>query len=267
MATNGKLPNAPLAYVLAQIQFEPILELKSFVPKIQSALRADFPRFQELAQQAFAFGANGVMQQAASLRWEFLSASKGIGAIVLSDSLVLHATEYEDYDHFEECILKVASTFGEIVPHLLIKRIGLRYVDFLKPRENDQLDDYVVASMGRHFDLGVAYASYQSGTRIIFEMLEGKLVIQFARGIGTPDLPPDLLPLVLEPSDIMRRAHPMNREGGVLDWDRFVEANVPFTKEQLKKRFSLMHDDISKAFQSLTTDHARTVWNEVSKKS
>ncbi len=52
-AALGRLPNAPLAYVLAQVRFEPFLEIEKHIPALQTSLRDPYPRFRQLEQVGF----------------------------------------------------------------------------------------------------------------------------------------------------------------------------------------------------------------------
>jgi uncharacterized protein (TIGR04255 family) len=259
----GTLPNAPLAYVLAQVRFQPILEMHKAVPAIQTALRKRYPRFREIKIAGFELGPTGPRVLEPAPRWEFVSESSRQGVILQSNSLVLHATEYSTYQNFGADLATVVKILENQVEGILVDRLGLRYVDLIVPRPGESLDGYVVQSLAATPDPGIEFARHSGVTVADYTINDGgRLVIRFTRGKGVPPLPPDLQPLDLDPSDIMRRSDIGNVDCALLDTDRFHETTVPFVADDLCRRFHVLHEHISSAFKSLSTAYAREVWSQ-----
>ena len=87
----GRLSNAPLAYVLAQVRLLPVLDLDKHIPAIHSALRSTYPRYQAISQPYIQINNEHVVdisQQAT--RYEFASAENTEGLILHSTSIVFH---------------------------------------------------------------------------------------------------------------------------------------------------------------------------------
>lgn len=58
-----KLSNAPVYYTVAQVQFNPVLDLDSYVPAIQAKMRdAHFPDFKKEVFQRLDFPVLGMQQ-------------------------------------------------------------------------------------------------------------------------------------------------------------------------------------------------------------
>ena len=257
----GRLPNAPLAYVLAQVRFQPILEMDKSVPSIQTALRLKYPRYREVKVAGIEIGPNGARMLDAATRWEFTSASSRQGVILQTNSLVLHATEYSTYAAFSDSFHDVLKIVGDLVPGILVDRLGLRYIDFIMPSPGQNPDQFVVSSLGCRPDPGVPFESHSGVTTADYELADGHLIIRFTRGRGLPPLPPDLQPLSLAASDVMERKDADSVDTAILDTDRFIEISVPYDATNLLQRFESMHDHISRAFKAITTAHAVRTWS------
>lgn len=258
----GRLPNAPLAYVLAQVRFQPILEIEKSIPSIQSALRDRYPRFNQVAQTLIEIGPQGPsMQTLAAARWEFGSPTNKQGIILQTNSLVYHVTEYSNYEEFGQEFLIVMKEISAHVPHIFVDRLGLRYIDFIIPAQGKRPEDYVTDRLRCDPNPGIEYLGHTGITMAEYTLSEGKLAVRYARGTGKPGLPQDLATLSLEPSNVMLKEPPTGTETAILDTDRIVDLNMSFDSDTLIKRFDGMHNDLSKAFKTLTTEPALAAWS------
>lgn len=259
----GRLPNAPLAYVLAQVRFQLILEIEKFVPELQSALRKGYPRFRTADQAAIQIGPQGLNVQSLGIgRWEFGSPSNHHEVILQNNSLIYHATDYSTYEEFGQQLFNVMVSVGEQIPDMFVERLGLRYIDFIIPKEPDERPEaYVTDQIHCNPYPGVSCSQHTGITMAEYKLDEGVLGVRYSRGMGNPGLPQDLGPLSLEPSDVMKRVVLISQETGVLDTDRIVDLDASYNPEMLSACFSQMHEDVSKAFKALTTEHAIAVWS------
>src|SRR6266571_5727337 len=202
--TLGVLPNAPLAYVVAQIVIDQIMDMDKRVGDVQAALRDRYPRFDALQGLSILVGPSGQPQpqmMTAASRWQFADDAKRHGVVLQQNSIGLHATDYSTHDEFSGRLEVILKAMESIIPSMFIKRLGLRYIDVIVPRPGENLNNYV--REGIRCDPGkIPYMkSYLGLTTIDCEMEAGHLLIKYyiARGAGeeTPILPPDLAPLFL----------------------------------------------------------------------
>lgn len=269
-AALGGLPNAPLAYVLAQVRFEPFLEIEKCIPALQTSLRERYPRFLRTEQVVFQVlpqpeGQPPRMQPASLLRWELGAASNHASVIVQQDSLVLRATEYETYASFGQRWRDVMRRVGEQIPNLFNNRIGLRYINFIVPNPGETPEPYMAERLRCDPEPGLAYQKHRGLTVAEYHLVRGSLAVRYSRLTGQPILPPDLESpgsLALEPSAIMQRAVSADQPTAVLDIDRFMPLSMAYGADVLGDLFEGLHQDIQAAFKALTTEHARAVWQE-----
>lgn len=269
-AALGQWPNAPLAYVLAQVRFEPFLEIEKHIPALQSSLRDQYPRHLRTEQVVFQVlpqpeSQPPRVQPASLLRWEFVSASSHASVIVQQDSVVLRATEYETYMTFGQRWQAVMHRVGEHIPNLFTNRIGLRYIDFILPNPGETPEAYMAERLRCDPEPGLPYQTHRGLTAAEYQLEQGLLAVRYSRLTGQPVLPPDLESpgsLALEPSAIMQRAVRVDQPTAVLDIDRSMPLSRAYDANMLGNLFAQMHEDIQVAFKTLTTDHARAMWSE-----
>lgn len=260
----GQLPNAPLAYVLGAVKFEPQLALEKHIPALQERLQSKFPRFRPVNEAVIqlSIGDSPLSQSPQRVRFEFASADNRRGIILNLETLVFHATAYTTYNDFGARLSEVLTDVGAELKHLFVRRIGLRYIDTLIPEEGETPDDYVSSDLRCLPKLSLPLRA-RSGLAISeFQMEKGALVVRYAAGPGRLGLPPDLQPLPLTESAVMQRPIPENVMSGLLDFDRFMPQEALFNAVQIRRWFDELHDDLSIAFRELTTEHAKRVWQQ-----
>jgi len=271
-AALGRLPNAPLAYVLAQVRFEPFLEIEKQIPALQGVLRERYPRFRRFERAGFDIvwddeTPSPCVQPALSRHWELATATNHEGVVVQQDSLIFHATAYEDHEQFGQAWRWVMQRAGEHLPNLFVNRIGLRYINLILPSAGEIPAAYVVDRLRCDPDPRIPYRSHRGLTAAEYQLGEGRgdLAVRYSRGMGPPTLPPDLTGLSLHPSESMQRALTVDAQQptAVLDIDRFMTLGVVYAADPLAELFRPMHEEISAVFKALTTDHAHTVWKGV----
>jgi uncharacterized protein (TIGR04255 family) len=112
-----RLGGSPLAFVLAQVRFSPILEMGEYVAPIQKALRDQtFTRFKEEQVQEIVLGPEPLAKPVRNVRWIFGSSDQR-SAVVLSNNFVLYETGA--YDVFDSFFTTLASVLRAVrTPHM-----------------------------------------------------------------------------------------------------------------------------------------------------
>lgn len=252
----GQMGNAPLAYVLVQAIFHPILDMQSYIPKIQAELAERYPRY----SASTVLGLNEAAQLQHQQNWDFVSLDKKTGVRLSTNQIVIHATHYTCYEDFAHEIQWALSAVTKHVSHAILDRLGMRYVDFILPAKEENPDAFVVegirvtpkVDMPGTLSLGVAFMEYQ--------LADGGIQIRYVRGKGQPMLPAELAPLALEPSKIMQANVSPEKETGILDFDRFLLADQPLDVETTMAVLKRMNADLSLAFKTISTPYALEEW-------
>ncbi len=264
----GQLPNAPLAYVLGVIDFDPRPDTEKHIAALRESLLADYPRYQLPSEVRIELeGGIPNSQNRSTLRHEFSSADNRLGIILTDRKLAFHATAYTKYEAFIERLTNSFMLISDELKHLFMRRIGLRYIDAIIPDEEKSPDDYVTPGLRNAPKLSLEY-SMNAGVSISeFRLERGTFVIRYATGPGRIRLPPDLDSLSLAKPSILQRNIDDHQRTGILDFDRFMSLEEPFDLASIKRYMDLLHNDHSVAFREITTATAKNAWSLPTKDS
>jgi len=254
------LPRSPLIFVLAQVQFPPLLAMKDRVPALQESLRKI--GYLKLNHREVTFTNqnpqnNGVSKESFS-QWEFIDRANRNSVLVDPRFVNLQSTEYVDFDSFTLKWQEVLEMFNQHVEPGMVSRLGLRYVDLILPSEGKAVDGYVAEGLrGFHVTKGEDRQAYffesviNTGEKQLFihRYAEAK------HGIG---FPPDLLPLNLTPPYPVVRNSPF----GLLDMDHMLTMEQDFDVSDLMKRFWKLHQHHEEAFRASVKPDALYEWEQ-----
>ncbi len=257
----GRLTNAPVVYVLAQVRFSAITKLgEKYIPNIQERLRQNYPRFQHTQPQeaAVPMAAGGpFVQVVTSPRWDFSDRANRSGFVVLEDAITYHTTDYTTFEEFLEKLRLGLIQIHEELRIALTSRVGIRYIDLISPDEGEQLRQYVTESL-LGFPLGkISPNPGQQQTIARIKTTEGVLTLRFRQDQSSAILPPDLADHTLTPC----RTHPDGRPKAILDTDHYSQVDTEFNVEDVTSRLNRLHDISSEAFKTIVTDYAWNKWH------
>ena len=263
MGTRMRL--APVYFTLAQVRFNPILALDNYVSDLQNKLRLQgFPDVQKAMLATYNFNIGNPdetrspqvpVSQAA--RYIFSNMDKTEGFILDHGSLAFQTTNYDVFESFSSKLLTGMKIVHEAVKLSYTDRIGLRYLDAIYPKADEQLSKYLTESVLGIYNRieGQLIHSFQE-TR----MRDGAIVV-IARTViqdGGIGFPPDLLPttglLVAE------RFRKLTGPHAILDTDGAHEQRDPFDLSQMEDCLSIVHSAVIEAFNATITDQARQSW-------
>ena len=118
-----KLSNAPVYYTVAQVQFNPVLGLDSYVPAIQAKMRdAHFPDFKKEVFQRLDFPVLG-MQQGQMLpptittqaRYVFGDIAGQTAFLLEANALTLQTTSYDTFETFSKYLIAALGVLHSVL--------------------------------------------------------------------------------------------------------------------------------------------------------
>jgi uncharacterized protein (TIGR04255 family) len=254
------LGKSPLILVLAQVRFSPLMAMRDYIARIQDQLRiAGYPlnasvEFQEvtLAQKSVA-----ASQRA---HWEFLSKDSTISVIVSEGFVVVQTSSYNCFEDFLEKVTHVVSLVSRTVGGLLVQRVGLRYVDLIRPKACETWEMYVREGLrgfgSPHFSDGTALHLHQIVTRTT----SGAMIVRLLQNREMAILPPDLA----TPTLAFPQIEPPTQGEllTIVDIDHFQECPPEdFSPEVLARMAWPLKTASYEVFRdSLVTEHAIEAW-------
>lgn len=260
----GRWPNAPLAYLIAEIKFQRVQDFEVQLPALAEQLADRYPL--EESSSTLEIGVAGSPPSMEVLR-DFKNFSSTMGVRLTRGSLALHCTDYAGSSSFQsEWFLLLNLVAGLLKPRVLL-RSSLRCVDLLVPQGDELPDHYLVPSLRPWCD---------EGSKVLGDFEQGNTVSRFkyqdfsttvlilARIKGQFVLPPTLAAMSLAFSPVQTKALQFHQSTGrpfaIMDTDVAHEAARPFDLESLKAQFKQIHQLASASFRAATTVEAQQLW-------
>jgi len=171
----------PLAEVVCQLRFPPILSIDAGVPALfQERIRGEFPEFSEMAELHVEVPTpfkttlppelvQQFVQSAAAKNYTFSSDDGAWRANLTRTFVALTTTKYERWEQFKDRLQIPLSAVVDVYAPAYFTRIGLRYVDVIRRSAlemsdtdwSDLLQPYIVGILGAP-GVGNSVANFES---------------------------------------------------------------------------------------------------------
>ncbi len=250
----------PLVYVVAQVRFSAIESMPKYIPDIQDVFRKEYPRFVKSEIRNLRLNPTGPPEMSVSPRFEFQNKERTCGIVVQSDSVAVHVSRYSSFDIFCSALEYGLNTVHTVVALGLVERIGLRYVDVVRPSKGEALSQYVHAGFLGFNDADVGVRSSKRMSVYQGETEAGTLLFRLVQRDDRGFLPPDI-----EPSPL-NHDEPEVQQGELvtlLDTDHFQDLTkepFDFSTEAVMQRLWRLHDNTDLVFRAAVTPFALNAW-------
>jgi uncharacterized protein (TIGR04255 family) len=246
-----------LVLVLAQVRFSAVLAIDKYVPSFQERLRVEgFPRFQQEQVRSIELALGNVTQREMT-RWHFRDRNASSAVTLTTEFLALQTNRYESFDKFLKMTRLATDAFVRDARPSLVERVGLRYVNLIRPNEGEGFTKYLRPGLLglREEDLGIEPQIHR------FEMVGrtptgSLLVTRLAVSQDGTFLPPDLSDNPLDYAIDL----PAEEVVAVLDIDHFDISPFDFDPSAIEERLWGLHDQIDLVFRSAVTEDALRSW-------
>lgn len=262
-----RLKSAPLVHVLAQVVFSPILSLERSLPELQERLAPEYPRFRESSVTTIPLTGGAATAVPISVaQWEFADRAQRTGIVLSKNSVVLQTTAYSSREAFFTRLYAILNTIRDFASSApLVERIGLRYVDLVRPVGDEPYRTYVhMGLLGFPFRDSPHLHARSLGflTQSVAKTNSGMLAIRSGTLPPGALLPPDLNPGMLQPA---LQPMPSERPGLAVDFDHFTvfDGTTPamdFDPEAILAHARLLHATLREAFDTIITPEALKRW-------
>lgn len=228
--------------------------MEKYVGGIQEALREQFPRFRRGLIQEVRLGLE-TPKAILSERYEFQNRDATVGIIVAPDFVTVHTSSYQTYEVMEETLRIALDAVHDTVRIGLSERIGLRYVDLIRPAQGESLRDYLNPQLLGFDAEGLGAPSGLNRLEFLGSTSLGTLIARCTQQSGQ-FLPPDLWPSSLShkidvsPTDILT----------LLDFDHYTQRSMDFELSAVLDTLGGLHDTLDGTFRSSVTERALDRW-------
>lgn len=245
------LLSAPLARVIAQARFAPILAIRNpdKVASFQEAIRATYPILQEERFQQIAIGPLGLPPAREEVIWRFgdREMQPQWRVSLSADFVALETSAYASRAHFLSRFERVVQALEQSFKPAQCQRLGVRYIDRM---EGDAVSR--IAELIRPKILGIALPNQEPplslGAAVLHLMTEAAIAAQEGRITARWGSMPENAtydPNALEPID---------EPSWILDLDMFTTAPVAFQSEVLASTAKAFAERIYAVFREMVTD-------------
>lgn len=262
---GNKMSNAPVYFTVAQVKFNPVLNLESYLPTIQEKMRkTHFPDFkrQTIQQLIIPFSAPSEGGQPPTpsftpmARCIFGNVDRTTEFVLEHNALALQTTSYDTSDIFFRMMLEGLGNIHDVLSLEFTERIGLRYFDAVMPSTNENLSQYLtpeVLGISEKLDGKLAHSYSETVTMATSCQLVSRVIVQDGR-VG---LPPEIMPFAPQ---INRRFTGPEGRHATIDTDAFCEQREAFSLDKLHSKFVELHTEIEKSFEATVTSFALNAW-------
>lgn len=222
-----KLGRAPIAYVVAQVQFPAIMRIRddSFIVEFQDRIRKVYPFVERVEAVSITLPGNTPEASGTEVHWNFSSIDKEWRIVLTAISVSLETKNYHGHADFIERFGFILNALVDTIQPTVMTRIGYRYVNRLQ--DPDDLSN--IQSLVRENLVGLADAQIrdnvvQSIAQSHCLTKEGTLIVHWG-----------ILPANTAISDLMNR---LSTSSWILDVDAYTQpeqAEVFEVKSALKE--------------------------------
>lgn len=134
----------PLALAICQVRFPVMLNVSNpgTVAAFQAAIQNDYPIGTSVTQLGVAFSLQagqiaGMQNQTPTVLWRFADANDDWTVVLSQEFISLETRSYESFEDFEARLRRVLDALADSVRPKHYTRIGLRYINELRPGHQD----------------------------------------------------------------------------------------------------------------------------------
>lgn len=259
------LSKQPLVLVLGQVRFSPIRRMDRYVADIQEEFRRhDFPielpgKVQEVT---FGLSAKVPVQVAEQQRWEYRTRDEKWCILVTQNSVLVQTTAYDRFENFGTKLELAVRTVLETTEHDelgVIERVGLRYVDVIRPRPSADFRSYL--RPGFH---GVSDEVFQGGAQLHMQATgrtgvgdgRGVMIVRIIQNDQGILVPPDLVaagpqPIRDQPGDMVT----------LIDMEHYMDGRFEPDIDWMMEKAYRLHDHLVETFHdNVVTEQAIEEW-------
>ncbi len=259
---GSRLTKAPVCYTLAQMRFNPVLEMNSILASLQDAFRElGFPDYAATTVKTLDVSRthDSVDLRNQEVRRLVFKNRRQSASLSLGPSALTY--ELTDYPVFADFLAMFLKALDIVDHHRKIEysdRLGIRMLDAIQPQKHETLHSYISPqAIGLDALIDSALNHQQTYTESCFTNGTNVLVVKTMRVHHGIVMPPDLTPLRLKFSE---RFTEHEGETLMLDCDSFREERADFSSEMTKAELTELKSALSSSFKALVTPHALKIW-------
>ena len=209
--------------------------------------------------------------------WVLLNSDRTASLHILSDKIVLKVTDYSTFENFsallENCINACTKSIA-LLSDSPLKRVGVRYIDLLIPKGNDEINDYINSDWHApkdFFEESTKRKLIINKITQIYQEEDMKVKVESTQllpehGANISVIPEDLsdeenVALKLKFSPWIEESMSRRKSYTLLDVDAYVDKGLGKFDIRLCEHVSVLRSLIRSSFESYITSKAESTWS------
>ena len=243
---------------LAQVRISHVAKMGDYIDDVQERLRrSGFPRFEEGRAHEILLRPGLQPEIREHTRWEFQNKERSAAIIVMQNAIVLHTNSYDTFDQFAKSLRLALEVIGDAAKPALVERLGLRYVDLIRPDAGESWTAYLKQGLHGLQPESIGMTGGLQRHETIGTTKAGQLVIRCVQSTDGAFLPADMLPSTLDYSRVTVIPGELVT---LLDLDHFSPATRDFDVDQVMIAMWELHENLDVSFREAVTEHALIKW-------
>lgn len=252
-----ELARSPLALVLGQVRFAPVMKMADHIPDIQEAMRNQgFVWFDKEQIQRLVWGPQ--ISPEPMERWLLCSKEREELVVLTRDFVVYETSRYDRFEDFVKRFKVVLDVIKDVTDVSDASRVGLRYVNVIRSIDGKQPRELLVESIRGLTDQDLEARDVRHESVSEASTNYGRIRIRAIEERGEEFLPHDL-----RDTRVSFREKPGPDEvSRILDIDHFSTTDRDFKSPTLVKALWDLHSSIEKTFRAAVTKEAMEIWKK-----
>ncbi|WP_315787009.1 MULTISPECIES: TIGR04255 family protein [unclassified Bradyrhizobium] len=257
-----KMNNAPVYFALAQVRFNRLAALDTYIPAIQEDLRrAGYPDFATLQMAHLEMTGVTLPKTTVATRHLFKNRSQTAGFVLDQSWMTFQTTDYDTFGPFLSAIALGLETLHKQAVLSYSERVGIRFLDAVLPRKEESVADYLqsaVLGLSSSFpDRKLEHTLSETRTSLDRSTLVSRAVV-ISQKEGMVAFPEDLQPVQFTPTE---RFANVSGQYAIIDTDSWIEDRRDFDLSNLEATLRSLHSSLGRSFELMVTPHALKVWD------
>ncbi|WP_322063116.1 TIGR04255 family protein [Paraburkholderia sp. J63] len=262
----GQWPNAPLAYVVAELTFQQVPGSSDKFGPFAELLAEEYPIYSPTQMNVVTIGGN--VQSETVTASDLRDFDNVNGIRVTPTSMAVHTVAYRGWDAFRDQLAKALEALKATVAPRVVARLALRYIDLIVPAEGASVADYLAPELRPWAPSDPKIGTLDQHNRVIvLKDQENRVVMATSMDhIRVPmTLPPNLPAIPIKLSTMQQKAmkcYAENRAFGMLDVQATHESAGRLDIPSILESFRCLHDKQSALFNNMISERALREWKE-----
>ena len=178
--------------------------------------------------------------------------------MITQDFIAVQTAAYDVYEDFEDFFSNPLQVVGDVVEPSLVQRVGLRYVDLIRPGPERSIEEFLKPGLQGLKADDIGANSLLSRFEMLAQTGVGMMRIRCLQSNDGSPLPPDLRTNTLNLDATVANGLEVGEVVSILDLDHFANEPMDYELAAVVDSIGHLHDNLDQAFRAAVTQASRS---------